>query len=521
MDTRSRAESGSEGAASLSGAPEGAPEALRERDIVDEAIGVLVQRHQCSPQEALGILRDAAHQGGLGLRTTAMSLIETAQQTERGADEDAAPAADVGADEAARMWAVARYDILDTPPDGAFDRIAALAARWLHAPIATVSIVDSDRIWFKATHGLTGVRQVGRDPGLCASAIQQDGPYVLTDALSDPIAAENPLVRGELGIRFYAAAPITTTDGYRLGTLNVLDFRPREASDDELDTLRDLAALVTDQLELRLSALNTVRTERELRSQLARDKATMEWLATTLERTLAPSRLPDVPGLQLAAHHQPANPRQVSGDFYDMFALDNDRWAFLLGDVEGHGAPAAVVTALVRYTVRTAALHDPDPVAVLEELNTALLRDPDVSQCCTILVGVLRPDPAGGFEITLAGGGHPPALWLRPPAPGAHPAVDQVWPAGGTLVGALPEAVFVIRRLRLEPGQTLLLYTDGLIEARPGGQFFGEERLSTFLSERTKLTPDDVITDLAALIEGFDPQPDDDVALLALGAPLR
>ncbi len=520
MDTRSRDDCGSESVTLLSAAPEGAAE-LRARDVVDEAIGILVQRNQCSPQEALGILRAAARQGGVELRTAATNLVDAAQETEWEADEDAAPATDVGADEAGRLCAVARYDILDTPPDAAFDRIAALAARWLHAPIATVSIVDSDRIWFKATHGLEGVRQVGRDPGLCASAIQQDGTYVVTDALADPAAVENPLVRGELGIRFYAAAPITTADGYRLGTVNVLDFRQRQASDDELATLRDLASLVTDQLELRLSALNTVRREREQRAQLARDNATMEWFATTLERTLLPATLPDVPGLQLAAHHQPADPRQVSGDFYDVFALDDDRWVFLLGDVEGHGAPAAVVTALARYTVRTAAMHDPDPLAVLEELNAALLRDPDVSQCCTILVGTLCPDPAGGFEITLAGGGHPPALWLRSPAPGAHPVVDPVWPAGGMLVGALSDASFATCRLRLEPGHTLLLHTDGLIEARPGGRFFGEQRLTTFLGERTRHTPDDLITDLADLIAGFDPQPDDDVALLALGVPLR
>lgn len=119
--------------------------------------------------------------------------------------------------EAARLAAVARYDVLDTPPDGAFDRIARLAARLLGAPIATVSIVDTDRIWFKATTGLAGVRQIGRDPGLCSSAILEDVPYVVRDALTDPRTVHNPLVHGELGIRFYAAAPIITADGHRLG----------------------------------------------------------------------------------------------------------------------------------------------------------------------------------------------------------------------------------------------------------------------------------------------------------------
>lgn len=109
--------------------------------------------------------------------------------------------------EAARIEAVRRYDILDTPPDGAFDRIAALAARLFDVPLATVTIVDVDRVWFKAAHGLEGVREVGRDPGLCASAVLKDGTLVIPDTLLDDVARGNPLVTGSLGIRFYAAAP--------------------------------------------------------------------------------------------------------------------------------------------------------------------------------------------------------------------------------------------------------------------------------------------------------------------------
>ena len=102
--------------------------------------------------------------------------------------------------EAARLAAVRRYDIRDTPPAGAFDRIAATAAQLLDMPIASVTIVDADRIWFKAAHGLDGVTQLGRDPGRCASAILSDEPYLVTDAAADPVAAGNPLVRGAMGV---------------------------------------------------------------------------------------------------------------------------------------------------------------------------------------------------------------------------------------------------------------------------------------------------------------------------------
>lgn len=175
----------------------------------------------------------------------------------------------VPADEDARLAAVRRYDVLDTPPDGAFDRITALAARLCRTPISTLSIVDEDRIWFKSTEGVD-VDEVGRDPGLCASAIIHDEAYVVTDAAADPRTLDNPLVRGELGLRFYAGIPLTTADGYRLGTLNVIDAEPREVTGEELATLRDLAAIVVDELELRLAARRAVSLEADRRMAVLR-----------------------------------------------------------------------------------------------------------------------------------------------------------------------------------------------------------------------------------------------------------
>ncbi|MCU1637043.1 MAG: serine/threonine protein kinase, partial [Cryobacterium sp.] len=153
--------------------------------------------------------------------------------------------------EAARMEAVRRYQILDTPSDGAFDRITALAARMLEVPIAVVSVVDHDRIWFKSRYGLD-VEQLDRDPGLCASAIMHDAPWIVEEARSDPRALANPLVAGEFGLQFYAGVPLTTHDGYNLGTLCVLDLKPRQITDGQRATLEDLAAMVMSELELRL-----------------------------------------------------------------------------------------------------------------------------------------------------------------------------------------------------------------------------------------------------------------------------
>ena len=161
--------------------------------------------------------------------------------------------------EAARLEAVRRYDILDTPPDGAFDRITALAAELFDVPIALVTIVDHDRIWFKSRYGLEGVEQIDREPGLCASAILGDEAYVIEEARSDPRSLANPLVAGKFGLQFYAAAPLRTGDGHRLGTLCIIDREPRVFSPRQADVLQRLADVVMDAMELRISALNAIR----------------------------------------------------------------------------------------------------------------------------------------------------------------------------------------------------------------------------------------------------------------------
>ncbi|MEU5579236.1 GAF domain-containing SpoIIE family protein phosphatase [Streptomyces huasconensis] len=444
--------------------------------------------------------------------------------------------------EVARLTAVRRYDILDTPPDGAFDRIAALAARLFDVPVATVTIVDSDRIWFKAAHGLDGVKEIGRDPGLCGSAILRDDALVIPDTLRDPVAADNPLVAGEMGVRFYAAAPITTPDGHRLGTVNVLDTRPRSITQDDIATLSDLAAIVMDEMELRLSALRALRDEQERRAQESwhaeieraraeaeraareqaeKDKAAIAAFASTLQRTLLPPALPVVPGLELGCHYRTASVHDVGGDFYDVFPVDQGRWAFFLGDVCGKGPEAATVTALARHTLRAAAQIDPDPVTVLSTLNTVLLSDVAAgSRFCTALFGLLTPQQDGGFTVTVATGGHPPAYHVRPDDSGSV-WVKTVRPKGGMLIGAFPEAHFAQSTFPLSPGEGLFLYTDGLTEARTAqGAMLGEDGLTGFLHQRTRpLTATALVEDTVTLLNALPEGVGDDVALLTLSVP--
>lgn len=170
----------------------------------------------------------------------------------------------IPANEPERLAALRRFDVLDTPPDGAFDRITRLASEILEMPISIVSLVDHDRIWFKSAHGLDGVEQIDRAPGLCASAILGEEVWMINDATVDPRTLANPLVAGEFGLRFYAGSPLRTQDGYNLGTLCVIDKRPRTLTEKQTRVLDDLAALVMDELELRLAARRQARRATEL-----------------------------------------------------------------------------------------------------------------------------------------------------------------------------------------------------------------------------------------------------------------
>lgn len=156
----------------------------------------------------------------------------------------------VQADEAARLLALQRYNILDTPAEPKFDRIVRMASRMLEMPISLVSLIDEARQWFKARVGMERT-ETPRSMSLCAHAIQADDVMIVEDATLDPRFVANPLVTGDLKIRFYAGAPLTTNDGYRLGTLCVIDRVPRHLTEQQKLLMEDLAALVVDEMELR------------------------------------------------------------------------------------------------------------------------------------------------------------------------------------------------------------------------------------------------------------------------------
>ncbi|MFH9610729.1 SpoIIE family protein phosphatase [Streptomyces sp. NPDC017448] len=255
----------------------------------------------------------------------------------------------------------------------------------------------------------------------------------------------------------------------------------------------------------------------EARRRSEADRARLQEALAVLQQSLLPTALPVVPGLEAGSYYHTASPDLLGGDFYDLFPLGPGRWAFFLGDVCGKGPQAAAVTSLARYTLRAAALHNADPVTVLTTLNTVLHERyaSGEGRYCTAIFGVLEPGD-GHVGVHLASGGHPSALIQR-----ADGSADYLPTPGGLLIGVLPQAPFTAARTDLLPGDTLLLYTDGLTEARigPERELYGEDALRTFTAAQPPAGPQALITALSGLLTSFGDGLDDDTALLALGVP--
>ncbi|WP_461015299.1 PP2C family protein-serine/threonine phosphatase [Streptomyces daliensis] len=235
-----------------------------------------------------------------------------------------------------------------------------------------------------------------------------------------------------------------------------------------------------------------------------------------LQSGLAPGPLPTVAGVRLGAAYRPAaEALRISGDFYDVAPSPDGGVSFFFGDVCGKGAEAALLAGMVRQSLRTLELTRADALHQLRTLNALLLDDEN--RFTTLVTGSARPAPGGGLEVTAAGGGHLPPLVLR-----AEGRVEEIG-IDGALAGILPEADFDEVTFHLGPGELVLLYSDGVTEARggpAGHELYGDERLARDLSDCAGM-PAGAVTERVELLitEWLGGRPHDDVAVLALQAP--
>jgi PAS domain S-box-containing protein len=259
----------------------------------------------------------------------------------------------------------------------------------------------------------------------------------------------------------------------------------------------------------------------ELAEELARRCATAidnarlfaerAYIAQTLQRSLLPAELPEIPGIEAAARFRPTGEgNEVGGDFYDLFQSGGRGWTVVMGDVCGKGPDAAAVTALARYTLRTAAMRERLPSRSLRLLNEALLRQRDDRRFCTVAYAYLEARD-GVVRIGVASGGHPLPMLLRPD--GTVEAVGEP----GTLLGVLPDPNLEDRSLSLSPGDALVFYTDGVIEGRGAEVLLDEDGLRRLLAECAGAGADAIAARVEdAAVAAQEGRPRDDIAVLVL-----
>ena len=320
---------------------------------------------------------------------------------------------------------------------------------------------------------------------------------VLDAALDESFSGADSIMVS--GIRSVLAAPLTDASG-TLGLIALCSRASvRQFSDQDLDMLVSLASAAV--LRVRNVALAEEAAARKvLEHELA--------IAHDIQMAMLPRDRPERPEIALAAHLHPA--QSVGGDLYD-FVLDGDRLWFIVGDVAGKGVAAALYMAVAKTLFRATALGAATVADVVSRMNRELSRDNDRQTFVTAMVGCFN---LGTGDVALVDAGHLPIVVANPAGKARTQTVIKC-----LTLGVIEDHPYVESHLRLEPGATLLLYTDGVTDARNGaGQQFGTDRLLDIVSSCARLGPDAIVSGVSRAIERFEAgaPPEDDVTLLVL-----
>jgi len=384
-----------------------------------------------------------------------------------------------------------------------FGRVTRLAAMVLGTPLAAVTIAGESASCAGNSLGAPGEAdwQSPAEQALRRRVIASGKGLVLGGTRLD-LRMSGKCPAGTAGVIAWAGFPVHGPDGRVVGALCVADRLPRHWSARDVEVLETLAQVAAGEVALRAAL---------------RHGAERAALAQTLQESLLPPRLPQIPGLQVAARYAAGGTgAEVLGDFYDVFPSIRGSWGMVVGDVCGKGVPAAKSTALARYTLRAEAHRQTRPSLILAALNQALLDWlTDDPRFLTAIYATVRPTAAGA-SVRISSGGHPLGLVRR--------ADGRVQEAGrpGTLLGMLADPALHDSRVLLGAGDSLVLFTDGVTEARnpAGGGLYGDDRLRDFIAPLHDMTAGQIAVAIQQTSLAFSGgKTGDDTVVLVLTVP--
>jgi hypothetical protein len=341
--------------------------------------------------------------------------------------------------EAARQRALDALDVLDRPRDERLDRVTRLAQQMFDVPIVSVTMLDRNRQWRMSEQGLNGQREAPREGAFCDATVRHGAMLVVDDAVADDDFAESPFVVGDPHLRFYAGQPLEAPGGEHIGTLCIIDTKPRHLDEQQRELLREMAGWV----------------QSEILREHEYDRASV------VQRALLPRHAPDFPGYMLAADAIAAG--EVMGDIYDWY-LHDGHLRLALADVMGKGVGAGMIAAATRASLRTA----PDRLLLqaVEEVDAQISADlADIHMFVTAFVAELD-GPTG--RVRLVDAGHSLAFVVR---------ADDTWEplqSTGLPLGMGVDEPRSETEIELRPGDALLICSDGILDVLDEADPFGQ-----------------------------------------------